>query len=56
MSPFEQLIDDVEVSITDSVDALDDAEFAQLYAEVLYVEQRLDALRDALTVLAASQP
>jgi hypothetical protein len=55
MSPLEQLIDEVEVSITDAVDDMDDAETAQLYAEVLDVEQRLDALRDALTVLAAAR-
>jgi hypothetical protein len=53
MSPLEEFIDDVEVSITDAVDSLDDEESARLYAEVLDVEQRLDALRDALTVLAA---
>ncbi|HEV8626157.1 MAG TPA: hypothetical protein VG034_17020 [Acidimicrobiia bacterium] len=55
MSPLEQFIDEVEVSITDTVDALDDEETARLYAEVLDVEQRLEALRDALTVLAAAQ-
>jgi hypothetical protein len=55
MSPLEQFIDEVEVSITDTVDALDDEETVRLYAEVLDVEQRLDALRDALTVLAAAR-
>lgn len=53
MSPFEQFIDQVEVSITDAVDSLDQQESARLYAEVLDMEQRLDALRDALSVLAA---
>jgi hypothetical protein len=53
MSPIEQLIDEVEVSITDAVDSLDDEESARLYAEVLDFEQRLEALRDALDVLAA---
>ena len=53
MSPLEQFIDDVEVSITDTVDSLDDEESARLYAEILDVEQRLEALQDALTVLAA---
>jgi hypothetical protein len=53
MSPIEEFIDEVEVSITDAVDALDDEESARLYAEVLDVEQRLEALRDALDVLAA---
>ena len=52
MSPIEQFIDQVEVSITDAVDSLDDEKSARLYAEVLDFEQRLDALRDALTVLA----
>ena len=55
MSPFETFIDDVEVSIIDSVDGLDDAAAARLYADVLDVEQRLDALRDALTLLAAGR-
>lgn len=56
MSPFEEFIDEVEVSITDAVDSLDEAESARLYAEVLNLEQRLETLRDALTVLAASRP
>lgn len=53
MSPLEQFIDEVEVSITDAVESLGQEESARLYAEVLNMEQRLDALRDALTVLAA---
>ena len=55
MSPIEQLIDDVEVSITDAVDALDPEETARLYADVLDLEQRLDALRDVLTVISADR-
>lgn len=55
MSPLEQFIDEVEVSITDAVDEMDDQETARLYAEVLDVEQRLEAMRDALTVLAAAR-
>ena len=55
MSPIEQFIDEVEVSITDAVDTLDDQESARLYAEVLDVEQRLEALRDALNVLATAR-
>ena len=55
MSPLEEFIDDVEVSITDAVEELDDEESARLYAEVLDVEQRLEALRDALNVLAAAR-
>ena len=54
MSPIEEFIDEVEVSITDAVDALDTQESARLYAEVLDFEQRLEALRDALTVIAAA--
>jgi hypothetical protein len=56
MPPIERLIDEVEISITDAVDALDDAESARLYAEVLDFEQRLEALRDALDILAAARP
>ena len=55
MSPLEKFIDEVEVSITDTVDSLDDEESARLYAEVLDVEQRLEALQDALTVLATAR-
>jgi hypothetical protein len=55
MSPFEHFIDEVEVSIIDSVDSLDDDDAARLYAEVLDAEQRLDALRDALTLIAAAR-
>ena len=55
MSPMEQFIDEIEVSITDAVDALDDELWALLYAEVLNVEQRLVALRDALDVLATTR-
>jgi len=54
MSPLEELIGEVEVSITDAVDSLDHEETAQLYAEVLDLEQRLAALNDALTVLGRS--
>jgi hypothetical protein len=54
MPPIEELIDEVEVSITDAVDALDDEQSARLYAEVLDVEQRLEALRDALQIITAS--
>jgi len=55
MTLLEEFIDEVEVSITDTVEALDDEESARLYAEVLDVEQRLAALRDALDVLAAAR-
>jgi hypothetical protein len=53
MAPFEEFVDELEVSITDAVDALDEEESARLYAEVLDIEQRLGALNDALSVLAA---
>jgi hypothetical protein len=56
MSPFEDFVDEVEVSITDAVDSMDDEESARLYAEVLDIEQRLEALHDALDVLAAHRP
>jgi hypothetical protein len=55
MSPFEEFVGEVEVSITDAVDSLDAQETARLYAEVLNMEQRLDALNDALAVLATQR-
>ena len=55
MPPFEAFIDEVEISITDSVDSLSDDDAARLYAEILDAEQRLDALRDALTLLTAAR-
>jgi len=53
--PFEDFVDEVEISIIDSVDSMTDDDAARLYAEVLDAEQRLDALRDALSLLAAAQ-
>ena len=55
MPPLEELIHDVEVTIVDSVDSLGDDEAALLYAGILDFEQRLDALRDALKLIAAAQ-
>jgi hypothetical protein len=55
MSPFEHFIDEIEVSIIDSVDSLNNDDAARLYAEVLDAEQRLDALRDALSLLATAR-
>jgi hypothetical protein len=55
MTQFEEFIDQVEVSIVDSVDSLNDADAARLYVEVLDAEQRLDALRDVLSVLATAR-
>ena len=54
MSPLEEFIHDVEVTIVDSVDSLGDDQAALLYAGVLDFEQRLDALRDALNLIAAA--
>jgi hypothetical protein len=51
---IERFIGEVEVSISDAVDSLGTTESARLYAEILDVEQRLEALRDVLTVLAVS--
>ena len=53
MSEFELFLNEVEVSITDSVQVLDEQEAAQLYAGILDVESRLDALMDALTLLSS---
>ena len=55
MSPFEEFVGEVEVSITDMVDTLDEQESARLYAEVLNMEQRLEALNDALSMLATQR-
>ena len=55
MSPFEAFVDEVELSITDALESLDQNESARLYAEVLDIEQQLGALRDVLTVLAAER-
>jgi len=45
------LIVEVEISIVDTVDRLNDAETNLLYAEVLDVEQRLAALHDVLALV-----
>jgi hypothetical protein len=55
MSPLEEFIAEVEVTIVDSVDTMSDDQAALLYAGVLDFEQRLDALRDALDLIAAAQ-
>jgi len=39
MPPFEAFIDEVEISITDSVDSLSDDDAARLYAEILDAER-----------------
>ncbi|HZQ77787.1 MAG TPA: hypothetical protein VFE55_10685 [Acidimicrobiia bacterium] len=45
------LIAEVEISIVDTVDRLNDAETNLLYAEVLDVEQRLAALLNVLALV-----
>lgn len=55
MSPFEEFVGEFEVSITDAVDSLDTQETARLYAEVLNMEQRLEALNDALNLFATQR-
>ena len=54
MPEFETFIDEVEVVISDSLDSLSGEESARLYADILDVEQRLNALQDALSLLASS--
>lgn len=55
MSPFEEFVDEVEVSITDAMESLGEQETARLYAEILDIEQRLEVLSDALAALAAER-
>jgi hypothetical protein len=50
-SPFDQLVGEIEISITDSVDSLNAEDAARLYAEILDTQQRLGALRDVLAIL-----
>ena len=56
LSSFEDFVDEVEISIIDFLDAMSDRDANRLYAEILDAEERLDALRDALTLLAAARP
>lgn len=51
---FDDFVDEIEISIADSVDSLSSGDAAKLYAEILDAEQRLDALRDVLAVLATT--
>ncbi|HVW33203.1 MAG TPA: hypothetical protein VHL53_11740 [Acidimicrobiia bacterium] len=55
MAELETFIDEVEIVITDSLDSLSEADTARLYADILDVEQRLNALQDALFLLADSR-
>ena len=50
------LIADVEVSIVDAVDRLNQAEMGLLYVGVLDMEQRIHALHDALVLVAENIP
>ena len=54
-SPFEAFVDEVEISITDSVGSLSAGDAVRLYAEVLDAEQRLQTLLDALALLETAQ-
>ena len=49
-----ELIADLEVSITETVERLNQAELDLLYVGVLDLEQRVDALHDALALVAES--
>ena len=55
MSPFEEFVDDAEISIVDSIDSLNADDAAKLYAEVIDAEQRLAAIRDALALLSTAR-
>ena len=55
-SAFDDFVDELEISIIDSMDSLASQDAAKLYAEILDAEQRLDALRDVLAVLATTAP
>lgn len=44
------LIADLEISITDTVDRIDEAQVTLLYVAVLDLEQRLEVLHDALAL------
>ena len=51
---LQDLIAELEVSITDAVDRLNQAERDLLYVDVLDLEQRIDALHDAFVLVAES--
>ena len=51
---LQDLIADLEVSITDAVDRLNQAERDLLYVDVLDLEQRINALHDAFALVAES--
>ncbi len=49
---LQELIADLEISIVDTVDRINDAEFNLLYVAVLDLEQRIETLHDALAMVA----
>ncbi|MGH9040998.1 MAG: hypothetical protein ACRDZ3_12280 [Acidimicrobiia bacterium] len=49
---LQELINDLEVSIVDTVDRINDAELNLLYVAVLDLEQRIETLHDALAMVA----
>ena len=51
-SDLQDLIADLEVSIVDAVDRLNQAEMGLLYVSVLDLEQRIDALHEAFALVA----
>ena len=51
---LQDLIADLEVSIVDAVERLNQAEMDLLYVGVLDLEQRIDALHDAFALVAES--
>ena len=51
---LQDLIADLEISIVDAVDRLNQAEMDLLYVGVLDLEQRIDALHDAFALVAES--
>ncbi len=51
-SELQDLIADLELSIVDTVEPINDAELNLLYVGVLDLEQRIAALHDALAMVA----
>ena len=51
-SELQDLMDDLEVSIVDTINRLEQAEMDLLYVGVLDLEQRIEALHDALAFVA----
>jgi hypothetical protein len=51
-SELQDLIADLEVSIVDTVERINDAELNLLYVAVLDLEQRVETLYDALAMVA----